>query len=492
MPSPFPDLGPLIPKSLPALLGLGIALGSSCCQRPRSKAQSELLPKALSAKACRDRAESQTVAPRVSKAMLKADYWLQKSSATDSAIDSAIDQALTSGVLMSPPAIQRLNAHSLGLNIGLRDLPTPLDESARIRQGSAHHIEQQEFVRARLGSQEYIESIPGATARADLRVSKLTPRDDYFRLLQATPLRCWPIEGSIYKIPPDPAFDRNNCSTLHPPALVHRITSGPEDRWHYVQGRFAEGWVQNPKWHAVQAKAEDKRNQPEQRWVLRDHKQGELTLRLGATWPANAQGELLWPQPPPGPTLRPAQPQWVSQSPLPLRRDLLFQAAFSLLDRPYGWGGYRGERDCSRYLLDLMALFGLRLPRFSGHQAKVGAPIDVSALDESQKRAAIRRWNRDHIVLLFMRGHIMLYLGSARPSAKATKTHDYAISAISEFVTPCFDPQKESIDEQIHRLDRVTVTDLELGRDTPRKSFIERITTLVVLGPRLEDPKILP
>ena len=90
--------------------------------------------------------------------------------------------------------------------------------------------------------------------------------------------------------------------------------------------------------------------------------------------------------------------------------------------------------------------------------------------------AAIETWAARGIVILYMPGHVMLYLG-------ADGEHLYAVSAISDFLTPC-DGGKDSV----HALDRVAVSTLEVGRGTERTAFIERITRLVVFAPADPDP----
>jgi hypothetical protein len=162
----------------------------------------------------------------------------------------------------------------------------------------------------------------------------------------------------------------------------------------------------------------------------------------------------------------------VSDHPWELTRRQLFTQAFSLLEQPYGWGGRDGQRDCSRYLLDLFALFDVRLPRNSGVQAQVGTrSVDLSLLDETSKRAAIREAAQTGVVLLYMPGHIMLYLGH-------DGDNDYGISALSEYLEPCAGGP-----DTVYKLDKVAVTTLELGRDTERRAFIERIDRMAIFGP---------
>ena len=79
------------------------------------------------------------------------------------------------------------------------------------------------------------------------------------------------------------------------------------------------------------------------------------------------------------------------------------------------------------------------------------------------------RWLEHGIVLAYMPGHIMLYLGErqGRP---------YALSAISEYLRPCADGH------DVVRLDRVVVTDFKLGSGTERTDYLTRLTALTVFG----------
>src|SRR5690606_38975597 len=56
----------------------------------------------------------------------------------------------------------------------------------------------------------------------------------------------------------------------------------------------------------------------------------------------------------------------------PLTRRAVLEEAFARIGRPYGWGGHEGGLDCSRFVMDVLASFGLELPRHSGRQAASG------------------------------------------------------------------------------------------------------------------------
>jgi len=128
---------------------------------------------------------------------------------------------------------------------------------------------------------------------------------------------------------------------------------------------------------------------------------------------------------------------------------------------------------CARsFLLDVFAGFGIPLGRHSSVQATQGTSnVDVTGWAEADKLAAIEQAALRGVVLLYMPGHVMLDVGRV-------DDRRFTISAIAEYVVPCADGG-----ETLYRLDRVAVTDLELGRGSSRGAFIERITRLAVFGP---------
>ena len=98
--------------------------------------------------------------------------------------------------------------------------------------------------------------------------------------------------------------------------------------------------------------------------------------------------------------------------PLPLTRKNLARAANVLVGQHYGWGGMYENRDCSAMIRDLFAPFGIWLPRNSKDQAREGGRwIDLSMLKAVEKERVIRRDGVPYLTLLYMKGHIMLYMG---------------------------------------------------------------------------------
>jgi len=122
--------------------------------------------------------------------------------------------------------------------------------------------------------------------------------------------------------------------------------------------------------------------------------------------------------------------------------------------------------------MDVFASFGVALPRYSSLQARAGnMVVDLTKAKSSAERLSLMdEAHARGIVLLHFPGHIMLYLGELGGAP-------FAISAISEFVTPC-----QGAGDQVSRLDKIVVSGLEIGRGAERSSYIERLSRLAVFG----------
>ena len=91
--------------------------------------------------------------------------------------------------------------------------------------------------------------------------------------------------------------------------------------------------------------------------------------------------------------------------------------ASALAGEPYGWGGFLNRRDCSAMVRDFFAPFGLWLPRNSKAQGMSGVVREVGSLDRHAKEKILREEGRPWRTLVYLPGHIMLYVGSWRGRA---------------------------------------------------------------------------
>ncbi|MGM0424401.1 MAG: SH3 domain-containing protein [Thermodesulfobacteriota bacterium] len=97
--------------------------------------------------------------------------------------------------------------------------------------------------------------------------------------------------------------------------------------------------------------------------------------------------------------------------PLRARPGKIAKLASGLMGQSYGWGGLYENRDCSAMLKDLFAPFGIWLPRNSKYQAKKGRVLELEGLSAAEKQSLIMEKGRPLQTLIYMPGHIMLYLG---------------------------------------------------------------------------------
>ena len=360
-------------------------------------------------------------------------YWLGR----------VADQGDLDEPLLSPAAITDHN-RALALPfeerpLGHADLLAPIDRDFLLLEVT----ERVDFMREKLerggyltrdGERASAEQI--APFAAPVSLPALAPEIRIARDL--VPLRCGPSAESFYTESMDLRFDRGACSTARAGEPVQ------------VLGRWSNGMLLARTPYALG-------------WISPDAPLSE---------PAE-EGRV-----------RAA----LAHAPRTLTRRAVLEAAFAMLDTPYGWGGMGGGRDCSRFLMDVMGTFGIELPRHSGRQARAGTfSVDVEGVtDEREKLLLIDTAARRGIVLLHFPGHIMLYLGRTETGVPMV------LHAFAEYVVPCegVTLSDGSPGETLRTVDRITVSDLSLGRGSSRRSFLERITRVTVLG-QVPGPALL-
>lgn len=367
---------------------------------------------------CPATAPAPTPLPDVAPQHRTAAYWVDRVRATQGDPDAAL---LDAEAVAAHRAALSLPADD-GQPLGQADLREPVDP-ARLEAAVNGRLA---AMRERLATGVYVGP-DGEPAGPDL-LAFLDPRPlpplapTLRRATAVTSIRCGPLRAPLLKAAdPDPDFDRNACSAAHPGEVI-QVLADYGAGMRLVRTRYALGF-------------------------------------LPADAPLSAPvAEDAAAPPPPAATLT---------------RRAVLEAAFARLGEPYGWGGRDGHPDCSRFLMDLFDGFGLGLPRHSARQARAGTfSIDVAAMDDlGAKALLLDSAARRGVVLLHFPGHVMLYLG--RDDAGAPM----AIHAFSEYVEPC-----PGGGETLRRADRVAVSTLALGAGSSRGSFLERLTTVTVIG----------
>ena len=459
---------------LGALLTIGAACGGASCGGASESAQPGDTPstgtvaEADRPEGCPSQRPAPDPLPNVRPEHRTLAYWLEQS-ARYGELDA---------VLLSPSAIE---AHNRALRqgedpVGPTPLGSPLDEEAL----RAEIDERLAYLREKLEGGEYLD-------RDGDRVEELGAyqRPEGLRFAPeirvaagAIPLRCGPREDGLYTPALDHDFDRNACSTIRSQEPLEVLAEWPGDL-KLVRSRYTMGWIGADAPLAPVVPGDRRAAILEgPRLQLRDATElAGRELPGGTLLPLVSEGQVLVAKPDGYRTT--AAPTDGIPTARPLTRRAVLEAAFALEGEPYGWGGREGQRDCSRFVIDVLGGFGLELPRHSARQALAGTfRVDVEELGRREKALLLESANQQGIVLVHFPGHIALYLG------EDAEGRPMAIHAFSEYLTRCdaSGPGGEPL-ETANRVDRITVSDLSLGEGSSRTDFLSRITQVTVLGP---------
>ena len=97
--------------------------------------------------------------------------------------------------------------------------------------------------------------------------------------------------------------------------------------------------------------------------------------------------------------------------PLPITPGNVARLGSEMFGQKYGWGGMYGLRDCSATTRDLLAPFGIWLPRNSRAQARRGVVQNLEGLSKEEKEHIIQQFGTPFLSLIGLPGHITMYVG---------------------------------------------------------------------------------
>lgn len=287
-------------------------------------------------------------------------------------------------------------------------------------------------------------------------------------------------------------FDHLQFSTLPgntPVRVIHRSTDG---LWLFVDGTDFDGWLPAETVAPVDRELMATFRHSAWRVVLEDgvavmNAGGQVLTRtaIGNLWP-RAEGDKVWL------AVRgihgraalqavPLSPSVAKPFPVPLTSRNLAELGNRMLGHPYGWGGLFGDRDCSATLQDLYLPFGLPIGRNSTQQSRAGKIVSLKGLSPAERERRLLEKGRPWLTLVWMQGHVMLYLGPYQGRAALLHTL---------WAVRTRDPQGQ---EGRHFVGRTVVTTLQPGRELPEVAVPEgdlrtRMKRLVMLGTMPEKP----
>jgi len=246
---------------------------------------------------------------------------------------------------------------------------------------------------------------------------------------------CRPAFDDVYRAGKGYPFDRWQVSIVFagtPLRILHATRAGD---WLYVRTPFADGWVRSRDVGTVESNTRTRLAGGNFVVPLRDRvplhdDEGNFLFhaRIGSVYSLSSRTDEAF-------RLKAAVSDGVggtrfvestvsrkdfSLFPLPMTPQNIGRIADAMADDPYGWGGMYGNRDCSAFLRDLFAGFGLWLPRNSFQQINEGkwiVPLGHLAPDEKER--VIIETAVPFATILWMPGHVALYIGEHEGQAMA-------------------------------------------------------------------------
>ena len=320
------------------------------------------------------------------------------------------------------------------------------------------------------------------------------------------PLRAFPTYDPSYALPNDLERDLFQLTTLKTWEQVRVLHQSQDGLWYYVQSYSDMGWVPVESVALVSTKEEWRRYGEGAVLVVTgnrillgenpytqefSHKQLRMGTRLPLVAAADAptsidsmaaQGSYIVMLP-----IRSANGMLTTRLALiPRSADVSFgyleytqanliQQAFKLLGDRYGKGGLFDGRDDGMLIQDLYACFGIFLPREGARQAQLAGDPEslarttaLAELEEADKLAAIADLKAG--ALLYMDGHVMLYLGQSDNTP-------YVLHAVDQFgVASGDDGSPDSYD-----VNTVAVTDLGIYHNNGQ-TYLTNLSACTSIG----------
>lgn len=304
-------------------------------------------------------------------------------------------------------------------------------------------------------------------------------------------VRILPTIRPLYEAPDDFPFDHLQFAELKPQEALTILHTSKDGAWLYIETASLSGWVEPDAVAVVDKDIVQRLTEAQQLVIVRDFARVQTDegrvlaqAKLGTLYPLLADEGDRWlveaaiAEPNQQARLIKARiaKEDGSRHPLPFSPENLTLIGNELLKTPYGWGEVFRNRDCSATTRDFFLAFGLWLPRNSHQQINAWPPLSLTGLSPDDKERIIREQALPFRTLLYLPGHILLYVGS--PDNKPLALH----TAWGLRYTTPDGPENKCI------IGRTIVSSLQLGKELSlsKGTLLERLEGMLVLPQREE------
>ncbi|HEY9191069.1 MAG TPA: SH3 domain-containing protein [Sulfurovum sp.] len=244
--------------------------------------------------------------------------------------------------------------------------------------------------------------------------------------VRRTDVKALPTSSSFYRDPRKTGegfpFDYNQNSALHINVPLYISHFSKDKRWAFVRASYAFGWVKTSDLALVSSDFIKTFQNGNYAMAVKDnlrlYRDGKdlSIVKVGALFPISRdQRYLVASRDSKGRAhiekVKVQKPDILAPKPLPFTPENVAMLAKEFYGEPYGWGGSYECRDCSATTRDFLGAFGIFLRRNSSKQAEDGESVSIKGLAKETKKKKIIQEAEPFRSLLYVPGHIVLYLG---------------------------------------------------------------------------------
>jgi len=244
--------------------------------------------------------------------------------------------------------------------------------------------------------------------------------------IRRTNVKALPTSSAFFRDPKRTGegfpFDYNQNSALHINIPLFISHFSKDKRWAFVRASYSFGWVKTSDLALANSDFIKTFKSDNYAMVIKDnlrlYNEGKdvSIVKLGALFPISEDKQyLVASRDKKGRAhiekVKVSKTSIIAKKPLPFTAKNVGKLAKEFYGEPYGWGGSYECRDCSATTRDFLGAFGIFLRRNSSKQAKDGDSISIGGLSKAKKKKKIIKDAEPFRSLLYVPGHIVLYLG---------------------------------------------------------------------------------
>ena len=277
-------------------------------------------------------------------------------------------------------------------------------------------------------------------------------------------------------------YNQNSGIKINTPIMISHFSK--DKAWAFVQSSFANGFIPTSELAFVDDTIIETFNQSQYYVAIKDnvsiYKNGifKESIKLGTILPKsvlgnffvvnqhhNLQGYIQ--------TIEAASNAFALNA-LPFTKNNISHVINELINEPYGWGEAFYKRDCSALTKDYFAAFGVHLNRNSSQQTQEGKLISLKEFDLQTKKAKIIQDGIPFKTLLYLKGHIMLYMGVSQHNEPLAFHNMWGIKTIDWLHN-----EKSVI------VGNAAITRLEVGKELKNfyenRSLLNKIEAMIII-----------